>query len=163
MRSTPELDRKLRERFIEAVDKVSRGNAEDFGRKMGHLNGGYVRQVVAGKKPVRESAIERVHAIEGCAGWFDRLLPGVVAVDLDARAGRDAFWLQVSPEAREMARRFEDLPDDQNREHLYWTLLNLIRLAALDASSTVPVPDAAPSPERGRTRSPASGRYRVGP
>lgn len=76
MRSTPELDRKLRERLIEALNKSCEGNADAFARKLGHLNGGYVRQIVKGEKPVRESIIERVHAMEEAQVGDKVLKPG---------------------------------------------------------------------------------------
>jgi len=86
MRSTPELDRKLRQRFIEACASRSDGNADAFGRLLGYTNGGYVREIVRGVKPVREAIIERVHSLEGLEGWFAPLLPPLVARDVAERA-----------------------------------------------------------------------------
>lgn len=63
MRSTPDLDRALEQRLREAVVRFAGGSADAFGQKIGYANGGYIREVLTKKKPVRESLIERVHAV----------------------------------------------------------------------------------------------------
>jgi hypothetical protein len=87
MRSTPDQDARLRLRLIEAVEKVSNGNAEAFGKALGFNNGGYIRLCVreSGPRPVRETIIDRVHALPGMAGWFDPVLSTVSAADLKAQ------------------------------------------------------------------------------
>lgn len=74
MRSTPAIDEKLRLRLDEAVTKFADGNTDLFGRKLGYLNGGYIREAISKKKPVREALIERVHGTEEMRGWFDFIL-----------------------------------------------------------------------------------------
>lgn len=59
MRSTPKKDESLRQRLAEAVERFSEGSADDFGRKIGYANGGYVREALSGKKPVREALLVR--------------------------------------------------------------------------------------------------------
>lgn len=74
MRSTPEIDAKLKARLQEAVNKIANGSADKFGQLIGYANGGYVREVLNNKKPVRETLIERVHARPEMAGWFDDII-----------------------------------------------------------------------------------------
>lgn len=75
MRSTPAHDKKLQARLSEAVDRFSEGSADAFGRLIGYANGGYIREVLSGKKPVREALIDRCHAVPVLAGWFDGVVP----------------------------------------------------------------------------------------
>lgn len=74
MRSTPAKDEALRQRLAKAVHDFAEDNTDEFGRMLGYVNGGYIREHLAGKKPVREAVIDRVHAHEKMAGWFDDLL-----------------------------------------------------------------------------------------
>lgn len=75
MRSTPAIDEKLRLRLAEAVTQFDDGSADAFGRRLKYTNGGYIREALAGKKPVREALIDRVHARPEMAGWFNDVLP----------------------------------------------------------------------------------------
>ena len=59
------------------------GSADAFGRLTGYTNGGYIREVLNKKKPVREALIERVHAAKGMAGWFLPVLSEVSAQDIN--------------------------------------------------------------------------------
>ena len=86
MRSTPEQDKTLRARLQEAVDHFGDGSADQFGRLVGYANGGYIREILNNKKPVREALIGRVHAHPGMAGWFDAALSSVSAADLAAKS-----------------------------------------------------------------------------
>jgi hypothetical protein len=92
VRTTPELDRLLRERFVAACKKETNGNADAFGRLLGYTNGGYVREIVRGVKPVREAIIERVQALPGYAGWFADLMPPLVARDVASKSGGPSRW-----------------------------------------------------------------------
>lgn len=85
MRSTPELDAKLQQRLRDAVERFAGGSADKFGRLAGYTNGGYVREVLNGTKPVREALIDRVHSHPDMAGWFDSLLTPLMAADVAAR------------------------------------------------------------------------------
>lgn len=160
MRSTPELDQKLRERFVQALERCAAGNADLFGRKLGHLNGGYVRQIAKGDKQVREAVIERVHAIDGMAGWFSDLLPPLVAADLGHRpAAVDPFGPQPSLAAQEIARSFDAIEDQVAKRRLYALLLDEIRRASAPSRP----PDAAPKTAPVPTQAAARGRSRGGP
>jgi len=74
MRSTPERDAWLQERLRLAVETLAGGSADKFGRLLGYANGGYIREILDGKKPVRDAIIERANTVPASAGWFD--LPG---------------------------------------------------------------------------------------
>ena len=82
VRSTPEQDERLRLRLEQAVREFAGGSADAFGRLTGYTNGGYIREVLNKKKPVREALIERVHAAKGMAGWFLPVLSQVTARDI---------------------------------------------------------------------------------
>lgn len=84
VRSTPDLDAKLRARLREAVDHFSEGNAEKFGKRIGYENGGYIRQCLRedSPRPVRSSLIAKMNEIPEMRGWFDALLPPLVASDV---------------------------------------------------------------------------------
>lgn len=85
MKSTPEHDDALRDRLREAVNTFADGSADAFGRMVGHANGGYIREILNGKKNVRERLIEQVHEHKDMAGWFSALvgpLPGPLTLDL---------------------------------------------------------------------------------
>lgn len=84
MRSTPELDARLRLRLQEAVDRFAEGSADAFGRLIGYANGGYIRQSLRldDPRPVRSSLIARINDVPLMRGWFDSLIPPLVASDL---------------------------------------------------------------------------------
>ncbi len=71
-------DEWLRLRLAAAVDQFADGSADKFGRLIGYANGGYVREALNSKKPVRGAIIERASdsGVPGLVGWFD----GVEAV-----------------------------------------------------------------------------------
>lgn len=157
MRSTPELDRQLQRRFAEAVEKATEGNADGFGRMLGYTNGGYVREILRGVKPVREAIIERVHGLAGFADWFTPLLPAVVARDVGI--GADSFGPRFSLPAIELAKAFDAAPEGVKRR-LYAILLDEIRRAAAPALPSH-LPDSAPNAPRHLDRQTApAGRRR---
>lgn len=82
MRSTPEQDEQLRLRLQAAVDQFAGGSADKFGQMVGYANGGYVRECLKMKKPVREALIDRVHATSGMQGWFSAFLTPIAAADI---------------------------------------------------------------------------------
>lgn len=80
-------------RLQEAVDQFAGGSADAFARLIGFANGGNVRQVLSGKRPLRESIIHRVHEHELMQGWFDAVLSGISANDVRiAAAPPSAAW-----------------------------------------------------------------------
>lgn len=85
VRSTPKLDEEMRARLEEAVTHFDAGSADAFGRRIGYTNGGYIRQVLTGKRPVREALIDRVHAVDAMRGWFDAALASEPVDEADAQ------------------------------------------------------------------------------
>lgn len=149
MRSTPELDAKLRARLIEAVDALTNGNADAFGRRLGYTNGGYIREIIRNVKPVRESLIDRVHALPGYEGWFAHLLPSVVAADLAQRTAASAFDEPFSRAAMVLARDFDAVPAGPPKEVLYQVLRDQIRRA--QAGLPALIPDLKPISAQGQS------------
>jgi hypothetical protein len=70
MRSTPERDAWMRQRLQEAVDGPAGGSADKLGRMLGYTNGGYIREILKGAKPVRAAIIERANDVDELRGWF---------------------------------------------------------------------------------------------
>lgn len=72
-----EKDAALTARLVEAVDKLAGGSADRLGRMLGYTNGGYIREIVNGKKPVRRMLIERFKSESAAQAdgrlrnWFD--------------------------------------------------------------------------------------------
>ncbi len=52
------------------MDAFAGGSADAFARIVGYVNGGYIREALNGKKPVREALIDRVHRCSGMEQWF---------------------------------------------------------------------------------------------
>lgn len=59
------------ERLRLAIEKVTGGNKTEFGRRLGYKDGAFVRQMLAGSRPVREKTIRAIEKIPGMRGWFD--------------------------------------------------------------------------------------------
>lgn len=87
VRSNPAIDAALRNRLREAVEQFAGGNAEAFGKMLGFANGGYIRQCLRPNdpRPVRSSLIGRVNDHPLMQGWFDGLMPPIVAADVRPR------------------------------------------------------------------------------
>lgn len=112
MRSTPDLDRALEQRLREAVVRFAGGSADAFGQKIGYANGGYIREVLTKKKPVRESLIERVHAVPEMRDWFAAVLTPIAAADVSASSCQRAAPADEL-EARLLAAMRFLLPEDR--------------------------------------------------
>lgn len=111
VRSTPEQDRRLRERLQQAVDEFAGGSVDKFARRIGYANGGYLREILGAKgKPVREALLERVHADPEMVGWFLPALSKVTADDIAGQAagmtGTPAYMAELTAKLR---------PDQQER------------------------------------------------
>lgn len=65
-------------RLSAAVDKVCAGNKSEFGRKLGYTDGAFVRQMLAGTRPITEKTVMQVEALHGMGEWF-----------AEGRAGQD--------------------------------------------------------------------------
>lgn len=58
-------------RLKAAIDRVSNGDRTAFGRRLGYKDGAFVRQMLAGKRPISEKTIRAIEALPGLKGWFD--------------------------------------------------------------------------------------------
>lgn len=95
------------DRLQAAVDHLDGGNKNAFGRRMGWSDGTYVRQMLAGKRPITEKLIRSIQAIPGMEGWFEE----AAADDVPDLA------LQVRKELL-----FRDVPD-----HVLQTFLEMLK------------------------------------
>ncbi|MFQ1083765.1 S24 family peptidase [Bordetella trematum] len=57
-------------RLAAAVDKLSHGNKTDFGRRLGYKDGAFVRQMLAGLRPVSEKTVRAIEGMPGMRSWF---------------------------------------------------------------------------------------------
>lgn len=73
----------MRERLRKAVEVHANGSADKLGRILGYTNGGFIREILDGKKPLRSAIIERAEAVEALRTWFD-YPPGVKPSPADA-------------------------------------------------------------------------------
>lgn len=124
MQTTPVIEAALRKRLQQAIDEFAAGSADRFGRLLGYTNGGYLREVLNGKKPVRDAIIQRTHAVKQMAGWFDPILeslpPGALLAGTGSRRDR------LSDEAVDFACLYDQLnPQERAR-------LRLLIMAARD-------------------------------
>ena len=62
------------QRLKDAIDKLEGGNKSAFGRRLGYKDGAFIRQLLAGTRPITEKTIMQIEAIHGMNGWFN--LPG---------------------------------------------------------------------------------------
>ena len=60
------------QRLKDAIDHVSDGNKSDFGRRLNMKDGAFIRQMLAGKRPITEKTIRSIEAFHGMDGWFDK-------------------------------------------------------------------------------------------
>lgn len=65
-------------RLAAALDKKFEGNRSEFGRALGYRDGAFIRQMLAGTRPVTEKTVQSIEALPGMAGWFD-LPPDMLA------------------------------------------------------------------------------------
>lgn len=68
------------DRLKEAVDRVSQGNKSDFGRKLGFKDGAFIRQMLAGTRPVTEKTVRAIEALHSMKGWFNESNNATTAV-----------------------------------------------------------------------------------
>lgn len=99
MRTTPEIQAKLRERLQAAKERA--GSAEKLGKLLGWANGGYVRQFLSDNEKTRRAITQElvIRANESpepwLHAWFDGILPPIAKVDIAqaqvARAAKAAW------------------------------------------------------------------------
>jgi len=58
-------------RLEAAITRVSKGDRTAFGRRLGYKDGAFVRQMLAGKRPVSEKTVRAIEALPGMKAWFD--------------------------------------------------------------------------------------------
>lgn len=68
-------------RLKEAVEEFAGGNVSAFGRRLGYKDGAFVRQMLAGTRPIREKTVAAVEALPGLVNWFSTDVP---AAEIDA-------------------------------------------------------------------------------
>ena len=119
MRSTPEIDARLRERLREGVEYFAGGSADKLGRLLGYANGGYIRESLRpdNPKPVRAALINKFNDVPEMRGWFAHILPAVSIADLSG--GPDA----LSARALEIARIYDTQLDAKQQRILYASAL----------------------------------------
>ncbi|MBD9434210.1 LexA family transcriptional regulator [Achromobacter sp. ACM03] len=72
-------------RLLAAVNHVSQGNRTDFGRRLGYKDGAFVRQMIAGIRPITEKTVWAIEAMPGMKGWFDT--EDVAVAPVESRRG----------------------------------------------------------------------------
>ncbi len=91
------------ERLLAAVgSKNFGGNVTSFARALGFKDGAFVRQLLAGQRPITEKTIAKIEALPGLSGWFntDRYAPGragnVLALHVGERTPDEVVPIPVS-------------------------------------------------------------------
>lgn len=81
------------------MEKFAGGSADAFGRLIGYANGGYIRQSLRDDdpRPVRSSLIARINDVQLMRGWFDSLIPPLVASDLRREDSRPGVQEEPAP------------------------------------------------------------------
>lgn len=116
-----------------AIEKVTgtpekpEGNQSEFGRLLGYKDGAFVRQMLAGAKPVTEKTIRKAEDLPGLAGWFTGQPPRGLAApsghessgsDRPVSGERDALIDRLLPAGKGNVvawERPEDLEPDDDR------------------------------------------------
>lgn len=129
-----ELSRLRAELLRAAMEKVTgtpdrpEGNQTEFGRRLGYKDGGFVRQMLAGTKPVTEKTIRKAEALPGLAGWFTGRAE-FASAGLPAKHISHSSDLPITEDGSALIKRLlpdekgnvvvwedvEDLPDDPER------------------------------------------------
>lgn len=98
----PEADQPRIDLLLAAVDRVSGGNRTAFGKKLGYKDGAFVRQMLAGTRPVTEKTIRQIEELPNMAGWFTGRLtlpasgtPAAAPVSMAAARGRPSLLIAL--------------------------------------------------------------------
>ena len=59
-----------RRRLADLAKEV--GSNAELGRLLKYKDGAYVRQMIAGERPITEKTVAKAEALPGYAGWFDQ-------------------------------------------------------------------------------------------
>jgi len=65
-----QLQEARRARLKQLRDEKFDGENSSLGRALGHANGAFVRQMLAGERPITEKTVAKVEQLRGCSGWF---------------------------------------------------------------------------------------------
>lgn len=106
------------------------GNKAALGRFIGYQSGAYVRQMLAGERPIHETTIEQIEAAHGgkYAGWF-------------------AKGASPSAPAMQLAKLFDERVPEPLRQATYAAIVSQIDLAvavARAAAKEMPAPSPTP-------------------
>lgn len=146
-----EQEQWMRRRLDEAVRQLADGSADKLGRLMGYANGGFIREILKGTKPVGKAIVARIANVQGGEDWFADA-PHKVTVMLPTKPNAIAG---LSNRALNLAQRFDALTDPGDATKAFARLSNILDVYEaeqrerehLQASATTPT-----SPPRKRAR-----------
>jgi len=141
----------MRRRLAEAVAHFADGSADKMGRLLGYANGGFLREIAKGVKPVGKAIVARMENVEGGAGWFAAAPGGLSAALPEAKKSTDTF----SPRAARIARRLDALTSEAERAKAYARIANILDVFEAEqreAAYQAETQPAATPPTRTRTR-----------
>ncbi|MEX3614343.1 MAG: S24 family peptidase [Burkholderia gladioli] len=88
-----------------AIDKLDNGNVSAFGRRLGHKDGAFIRQMLSETRSVSEKTVRAIESLPGMSGWFnDAPTPETALYRLPEDKGNVIAWGHP-----------DDLPPDPNR------------------------------------------------
>lgn len=146
----------MRRRLAEAVTLFADGSADKMGRLLGYTNGGFIREILKGVKPVGKAVVARMEDVEGGKSWFAGAPGGLSAASAEAKKAAESF----SPRAARIARRLDALQNDEERAKAYARLANILDVFEAEqreAEYQAAAPTPTPAP-RTRTRQTAPSR-----
>lgn len=84
-----------RQRLQALIDLKFGGNRSATGRALGYKDGAFVRQMLAGSRPITEKTVAQIEELPGCHAWFNAPIPqkGEAAA---SRAGNNLSSLAVT-------------------------------------------------------------------
>lgn len=102
-------------RLEDAIDRVSQGNRSDFGRKLGFRDGAFIRQMLAGTRPITEKTVRLIESLHGMSGWFDVLNDSTDTVTLKTINQTQGRGSAVWPLKKSSIERIQALTPAQQR------------------------------------------------
>lgn len=64
-----------RQRLQALIDLKFGGNRSATGRALGYKDGAFVRQMLAGSRPITEKTVAQIEELPGCHAWFNAPIP----------------------------------------------------------------------------------------
>jgi hypothetical protein len=98
-----------KKRMSELADRM--GGKAALGRMLGYKDGAFVRQMIAGERPITEKTIRAVHEKPGLAGWFS-VVPAQVASLSDLAGAEEPIRVHVLSNAGSMGQGNDMIHDD---------------------------------------------------